>query len=439
VSNPSSAALPPGAPLPAALQIVAMRRWPLASLERLRERHGSRFTVRIPDVPPLVFLSAAQDLAELFAQDDERLRPGAGSFTLRPLLGEGSFMLRDGAEHANVRSALAGALGRGTETRHAAAISRLAIAQVETWPTDTPITTGWRLRALALDVATSVALGWSGDDVPRVAQMVREMLSATTSLVLLEPKLRHLPAWHGRWARLQRRRADVVATLTRIVARRRDEQDGSGDLLDALLRARSAEAQPLSDAEVVDDLLSVMVAGHETTAAVLTWGLQFLAHHRSVQQQLIEEIDAAKGEEYLAATVLELLRHAPVFVFAMPRAVASDVEIGGRTYPRGVLLMPCTYLLHHDPELYPEPHRFRPERFLGSAPAGVAWVPWGGPRRRCLGRHLAMLEIATTLKALLATREVLPARGRIEPARWRTAILAPRHEGRVILRRRQGT
>ncbi len=140
-----------------------------------------------------------------------------------------------------------------------------------------------------------------------------------------------------------------------------------------------------------------------------------------------------RGEEYLTATIQEVLRHRPVFLFAIPRAVKQPIEIGGWSYRPPTQLLGCIYLVHHDPELYPEPQEFRPERFLECSPTTYTWLPWGGGRKRCPGLHLAMLEMKTVLRTVLATMTVRPAAKKIEHPRWRSVIVTPHAGSRVVL------
>jgi cytochrome P450 len=182
--------------------------------------------------------------------------------------------------------------------------------------------------------------------------------------------------------------------------------------------------------------MSMILAGHETTTGELAWAFLLLAHNPAVQDRLIEEIDSDSDEEYLTATVHETMRDKPVFLFAIPREVVKPVEIGGWTYPPPVHLAGCTYLMHHNPELYPNPHEFRPERFVGETQQSRTWLPWGGGRKHCLGRHFALTEVKAVLREVLSTRRVQAAGSRIERPRWRSAILVPHAGGRVVLRRR---
>ena len=168
----------------------------------------------------------------------------------------------------------------------------------------------------------------------------------------------------------------------------------------------------------------------------LAWAFQLLAQNQQVQDRLAEEIDSGEDDEYLTATVNETMRRRPVFLFVIPREVMQPTEIGDVIYRPPAHLAGCTYLMHHQPELYPRPYQFRPERFLDEAPAPRTWLPWGGGRKHCLGRHFAMQEIKAILRTVLAGTRVLPVTARVEAPRWRSAILVPGEGGRVRLRPR---
>ena len=203
---------------------------------------------------------------------------------------------------------------------------------------------------------------------------------------------------------------------------------GRDSVLDGLLQVHDTDGSPLSDRQVRDHLMSVILAGHETTAAELAWAFQLLAHNPAVRDRLIEELDSgsrsdtdpegdAGKDEYLTAAVQEVLRHRPVFLFAIPRVVIEPIEIGGWTYRPPAQLLGCIYLMHHDPALYPDPHEFRPERFLGTPPSPRTWLPWGGGRKRCPGHHLATLEMRTVLRTVLSMwTSCRPASGWSAPA-----------------------
>jgi len=193
----------------------------------------------------------------------------------------------------------------------------------------------------------------------------------------------------------------------------------------------------MTHSQLRDNLMSLILAGHETTASQLAWAFQLLAHNPPAQTRLIEEIDENTGDEYLTATIQEVLRHRPVFLFAIPRAVKQPIEIGAWTYRPPAHLLACIYLLHHDPDIYPEPERFRPERFLEGQPSPYMWLPWGAGRKRCPGSHLAMLEMKTVLRTVLESTTVSPASRHMERPRWRSVIVTPHAGSRVVLRRRE--
>jgi cytochrome P450 len=429
--------LPPTAPIPAALQTLGCRLWPFAYLEWCHDHFGARFTVYPVDMPPLVFLSNPHDIRAVVTAPADILHPGAGSAPITPLIGESAFILCEEEEHLCARNAALPAFHRKVVQEHDAMISEVVRHEIASWPLDTAIPLHPYIRALTLEaVLKAMFRGEDDTTLKSLKELVLDMLTVTTSFLLQEPWLRHLPGWHATWQRFVKRRKAVESLVFTLIVRRRREDKRHGDLLDMLLAAKNPDDTSMSDRQVHDHLMSMIVAGHETTAAEAAWAFQLLAHHGDVQRRLIEEIDGGSEETFLTATVQETLRHRPAFLFAIPRKVITAVEIGGFTYHPPAQLLGCTYLMHHDPDLYPDPHAFRPERFVGSTPQAGTWLPWGAGRKRCPGRHFALLEIQTVLREVLSTRLVLPASTQIEHPRWRSAILVPHAGSRIILRKR---
>jgi cytochrome P450 len=385
-------------------------------------------------MPPLVFLSEPSEIAAVLAAPPAVLRPGEGAELIAPLIGEGSFILCDNEERNDLRSALAPAFRRAREPRHAEMIAATVREEVATWPIERTVALYPRLSRLTLTVILDVLFAPT-PEVNELGEQLLAMLSVARSFVVQAPRLRRLPGWHATWKRFQQRRRDIDALFAEIITKRREDPSQHTDVLEMLNTTRIRGRQ-LPDQEIADNLLSLLVAGHETTASALAWAFQLLAHNPEVQRRLAEEIDNDEGDDYLSATVLETLRRGPVFLFAIPRAVVSAIEIGGITYQPPAQILACTYLMHNNPALYHDPQRFRPERFIEAPPPALIWRPWGGGRRRCLGQHLAAQEIKTVLREVLSTHEVRPAHKHLEPARWRSAIVAPHTDGRVILRPR---
>jgi cytochrome P450 len=432
--------LPPTAPFPMPLQTLACYLRPLTYLEQCRARLGDSFSIHPVDMPPLVFLCAPQDIRAIVTAPATVLHPGVGGSAIAPIVGESSFMLQDEDEHLSVRRVVLPALHRRNSEEHAVTVARIVEREVAAWPLDTPFPLHPRLRALTLRVILEVVFASEGSELDALHETLLKMLAAAAGPLFQEPRLRLAPPWRGTWRRFLRWREAADELFLEIIRRRGGQLPAGEDILGTLLGAHPPAGAPMSARAVRDNLMSVILAGHETTAAELSWAFQLIAHHPAVQRRLAAEIDGERGEAYLTATIQEVLRHRPVFLFAIPRAVVQPIEIGGWTYGPPTQLLGCIYLAHHDPALYPDPHEFRPERFLDSPPQPSAWIPWGGGRKRCPGHRLAFLEMQTVLRTVLASRTVLPAARRIERGRWRSVIVAPHAGSRVILqeRRRRG-
>jgi cytochrome P450 len=366
------------------------------------------------------------------------LHPGEGADTVLPLVGEESFMLQEGEQHLSGRRAVLPAFHAAAVGDLGEAIAALAERELAAWPRGTPFALHPRLRRLTLETVLRAIFGdvpTDRDQLGVLRDRLLEMLAVTASAVLPEPLLRHGPG-RRTWERFLGRRQAVDRLILEIIERRSRADEPRGDLLDRLLASRNPDGSPFARRQIRADVMSIILAGHETTASQLAWAFQLLAYNSAVQERLVEELDAGDGEAYLAATVMEVLRHRPVFLFAIPRAVKQPIEIGGFTYSPPAQLLACTYLVHHDPALYPQPEAFRPERFLGPRPPEV-WLPWGGGRKRCPGLHLATVEIETVLRSSLSAFSIRPAGEEIERPRWRSVIVTPHAGCRVVLHPRR--
>jgi cytochrome P450 len=433
--------LPPSPPHPNIVQTIGGRRWPYAYLEYCQAKCGDPFTLYPLDMPPMVFLADPDEVRTVLTGDATVLHPGAGGSVIVPLIGEQSFMLLEEDDHVRGRKAVAPAFHKRMVQQQTAALTEVVERSVASWPLRTPVALHPHIRALTMTVILRVIFGDQETELATLHVLLMRMLSVSDTLLLQGPRLRHVAGWRGIWRRFVGQRQEVDEVIRRVVWRRKQSSNVGerADLLDMLLTAENADGSELSEHQIRDNLMSMILAGHETTTGELAWAFQMLAHNPKVQGRLAEDLSGS-GEDYLTATVQETMRHKPVFVFTIPREVVRPTQIGAWTYRPPVQLAACTYLMHHNPELYPDPHTFRPERFLGAAGQSRTWLPWGGGRKHCLGRHFAMLEVTTILRHVLSSRVVLPASARVEPPRWRSAILVPRNGGRVILeeRRRRG-
>lgn len=434
--TPQQRSLPPTAPLPKALQTLACRLRPMEYLEWCSRKIGPQFTIHPVDMPPLVFVSDPNDIRAVVTAPLTVLHAGVGAAITKPLFGETAFILREEDERMRAREAILPALHLGAVEAHQDMVAELTCRTVSSWPLDTPVAIHPRLCVLTLTVMLRTVFGNSD---PNLVNALRDrmlaMLSVTASLVLQEPRLQYLPGWHSTWSRFTRKRDEVVELIAQLIACRHQTHSVSEDMLDMLLATTRLDGSPMSATELRDNLVAVIVAGHETTASALAWAFQLLAHNPTAQDTLAAELDAG-DEDYLRATVNKVLRHRPVFLFAAPRAVAEPIEIGGWTHSPPSHLLACIYLMHHNPRLFADPHEFRPERFLDSRATTRAWLPWGGGRQICPGRHLALQELRTVLTVVLSALRILPTSHAIERARWRSAIVTPHAGSTVVLRER---
>jgi cytochrome P450 len=417
------------------LQTALLSQHPLACLEQAQARYGSPFTFRALARPPLVFIADPDEASAVFRAPPDVLAPGEGGQSIMPIVGSRSFMLADGQSHRRGRARLARFYTSEAIAHHREIVRELVEREIASWPTGTPIALHPRLRSLTLRVILATLLGRDLDDrVSRLHAELLSMLSISEGILLTLPSARRLPGLRADWRRFLRDRDAVDATIGNLIEERRSNVGMSHeDALGQMLAGRDEQGAPRSSAYVRDSLMSLILAGHETTSAELAWTFQLIAHDRRVQRTLHEEI-AVSGDAYLTATIQETMRHRPVFLFAIPRAVKQPIEIGGWTHLPPAHLLVCLYLLHHDPALFPDPHRFQPERFLEQKPDGTTWLPWGGGRKLCLGRHLATLELQTIVAAALARYQIEPASTTPERPRWRSVIVTPHRGCQVVLR-----
>lgn len=427
---------PPSPALPSALQTLAFWRHPHAYLEWCRRRYGRRFTVNAVGMPPMVFMADPADIKAIVGAPANVLHPGAGGRAIMPLVGEESFMLAEEEEHLSGRRTILPAFHHRRISEHAGMVREIATREIAKWPRGTAFASHPYLRALTLRVILQTIFGGEEARLRELHRRLLAMFAVTRSLVLQEPPLRRLPGWRGIWRSFLAERAAVDDIIAQLIEEEAHSGARDSGLLSMLLGGEHPDNDQSTIRQIRDTIVSVILAGHETTASELAWAFQLLAHDPVATGRLVDDLDAG-GECYLTATIQEVLRHRPVFLFTIPRVVRLPFEIAGTTYRPPVQLLGAIHLMQHDPSLYPEPHRFRPERFLDAPPRPEVWLPWGGGRKRCPGHHLAMLEMRTVLETVLDNFELVPVGEKIETARWRSVIVTPGRGSRIMLRKRQ--
>ncbi|HWI71770.1 MAG TPA: cytochrome P450 [Baekduia sp.] len=424
------ATLPPGPRTPVTLQTIGWWSRPTVYVERLRARYGPRFTLRLLGQPPLVLLSDPDDLRELFTAPPEVLHPGEGARLLEPIVGPNSVILLDEGPHLEQRRLMLPAFHGERMQRLTGLMAELTERELDSWPTDAPVALHPRLQSLTMEIILRAVFGLDeGARLDRLRDRLTAILSFGDSPVSLLPAAQRLLSGRGRFGRFEQDKAVVDRELFALIAdRRRDGGENRDDILAMLLAATHGDGTPMSDEEIRDELLTALVAGHETTASSLAFAFEQLARAPHVQERLAADEDG----RYLEATINEVLRRRPVLPNAEPRMVKQEVTIGPWTYPAGVVLIAAAALVHHDPDIYPEPHAFRPERFLDNKPGTYTWIPFGGGRRRCLGASFALLEMRLVLRAATERFTVATA-GPQAPTRRRMITITPGDGARVRL------
>jgi cytochrome P450 len=409
-------------------------------MERLRERYGKRFTVQLPFQPPMVMLSDPDDIRELFTAAPDVLHPGEGARVLEPTVGPNSVILLDEGPHLEQRKLLLPAFHGERMQRLTGLMTELAERELTAWPREQPIALHPRLQRLTLEIILRAVFGLEqGHRLNDLRDRLTQLLTFAENPLSVLPAMRRYERWIPPLRRFNGLLAQTDQMIFELVEERRHENGGAGDervdVLAMLLGARHEDGSPMSDREIRDELVTALVAGHETTASQLAWTFDLLSRAPAVIRRLVDELDT-DGDEYLTATLYEGMRLRPVLSNAEPRLTMRPVEIGGFRYPAGVLLMANGFLVHRDPEIYAEPYAFRPDRFLDNPPGTYTFIPFGGGRRRCLGASFALEEMKVVLRAVLARCELAPAGRRPGQTRRRGITFSPADGATVVLRDR---
>jgi cytochrome P450 family 135 len=417
---------------------VSTARWiarPWATLEACQRQFGDTFSYRIAQEDPWVFTSDPEAVKEIFRGDPRLLHAGEANTVLLPVLGSHSVLLLDEDRHLRQRKLLLPPFHGERMQRYGEIMEQAAVRSLERWPTGTPVPLGPEMKSVTLDVIMRAVFGVGHDTRhERLAELLRGVLATVTSPVGFMVPLLLGP---NRAARLLRSRMKPVdEEIAGLIAERRRDEDleSREDILSLLLLARHEDGEPMSDAELRDELMTLLVAGHETTATSLSWAFERLVRSPDVLERLVDEIDAGE-DAYLDATIQETLRLRPVISLVLRRLV-EPMEIAGRELPAGVSVAPCIYLMHRRPDLYPDPHAFRPERFLETPPGTYTWIPFGGGVRRCIGASFAQFEMKMVLRAVLSRLSLSAADAGPERPVRRAITHVPAHGASVVARPR---
>jgi cytochrome P450 len=429
--------LPPGPGLPPALQTLGWLMRPTTFLEGARRRYGPRFTVRLLGQGTIVMISDPQEVKEVLTAPPEILHPGEGAKVIESIVGPTSVIVLDEDRHLEQRKLMLPPFHGEALRRLTVMIDEFAEREVSAWPSDEPVALHPRLQSLALEIILRVVFGL---DAGRQLDTVRDALSVVLDLgrnpigfLFTLPALARTPQ--------ARRQASQLAHADRmifeVVEQRRRSGDARDDVLSMLLAAQHEDGTRLTDQELRDELMTTLVAGHETTASQLAWAFSILAWMPELAGTLGDEICRGTGEPLLKATIEEIMRVRPVIPNAEPRVVAQPLRVGSWDYPVGTVLYPGSYLLHRDPAIYPDPYTFRPERFIERPPQTYTWLPYGAGRRRCIGSSFATVEMQAVLRSALSRFSIRPAAPLRETAVRRGITITPAGQATVVLSQRR--
>jgi cytochrome P450 family 135 len=425
---------PPGSRLPGVVQAVRFSRDPVGFLERNRLRYGDVFSLSFPGFGRMIYLADPALVKQVFTGDPATFHAGAANArALEPILGTFSLLTLDGEDHMRQRKLLLPPFHGEAVQRYRDLIAEITSRDIERWPVGEPFELRPRMQAITLEVILRAVFGIREEERLGLFRTLLPRLGEATGLQMWLPFLRRdLGPWSP-WARFLKLRAEVDALVYDEIRRRRSEPDAAerDDVLSLLLGARHEDGSPMSDRELRDELITLLTAGHETSATGLAWAFERLLRNPGAMESLQAEIDGG-GDEYADAVVKETLRVRPVIV-DVARLVTADVDLGEWRVRAGTIVVPAIALVQLMPEVYPDPYEFRPERFLDGQPAPYTWIPFGGGVRRCLGAPFAQLEIRTVMQTVLAQATLRAPDPAPERIRLRHVTLVPSRDALVVM------
>lgn len=427
--------LPTGSRLPGSVQSMQWFRDPVRFMERGAERYGPLYSVRLGAMKRCTFVSDPRIAWKVLTASPELMRMGSTNGIFRPVLGDGSLFLLDGSEHKRHRALIMPAFHRGAVRRFSSLIAELAARDIASWPLNDPFSLQERMRTITLEVIFRAVVGVAGGERDeRLRSAIHRLLDQVQNPIAVLPAFQYDLGGRSPFARLMSTVGEIDRLLRDEISERRYERapEGRDDVLTMLVGPESHEPGFMSDRQVRDELLTLLIAGHETTATALSWTFERLLRHAEIHQRLLDELTSNADDALLDAVVRETLRLRPVLPITA-RKLTRPVALGGYSFPKGWTLMPCIYLIHRDPEVFPEPERFNPDRFLGvDAPSSRVWLPFGAGPRHCIGSSFSLQAIKVILRTVLSRCDLRAETAAPERIVRRNFTLGPERGTRVV-------
>jgi cytochrome P450 family 135 len=428
--------LPPENPSRPAVQTLRWLFRPIEFMDEGRERYGETFGVKfIGFQTPLYFTSDPAAAKLIYSNSQNTLPPGRNT-VLEPVMGPRSILLLEGSEHMARRKLMLPAFHGERMRAYESVIDEVIGREIHSWAQGEEFRIHPRMQSVTLEVILRAVFGVA--DEARQARMrealgvlVNQTASAGKQLIGLASQ--RFGRW-GPWRSFEKTLRRVDERIYEEIAARRDdpELESREDILSMLLVARFEDGSEMSDSEVRDQLVTLLLAGHETTATALAWTFDLLLRHPEALERLRAEIAEGDDDEFLRAVISESLRLRPVVPIA-GRRLAEEIEVDGYTLPAGADISPAIYLSHTRPDVYPDPHSFKPDRFLDGGPETYSWVPFGGGVRRCLGASFAEFEMRIVLREVLGRCRLQAASEQPEGIKRRNITFSPKRGTPVVL------
>ncbi|MDO9408329.1 cytochrome P450 [Patulibacter sp.] len=402
------------------------------------ERFGETFTLDLPGGGKWVFLTNPEHVKQVYTGDPGVFHAGEGNSILLPLLGKHSVLLLDEKPHLRQRKLLLPPFHGKRMAGYEDLMRSIARDTIDAWPTGTPLKAWPQMQAITLEIIMRAVFGVAeGARLDRLREALETLMAEVT-----KPRTMMLIALMGeqRFARLpavQRRLRAVDDVLLPEIAARRQvaDLDERTDILSMLLQARDEDGELMGDRELRDELMTLLVAGHETTATSLSWALEKLVRHPDALRRLQDEVREGESDVWMTAVIRETMRLCPVISITV-RELQEPVQIAGHRLPAGARVVPCIHLVHRRPDLYPDPDAFRPERWLDQTPGTYTWIPFGGGVRRCLGASFALFEMKVILGEIVRSMDLQTTTAPGERMRTRAITRTPGGQAEIVVARR---
>jgi cytochrome P450 family 135 len=442
-TEPPAALLPPGPRLPATLVTLVWAVAPTWVMDRCAARYGEAFTLTFaPSGRKLVMVSDPEAVKAVVTAPPELAPSAANASPIAPIMGPSSVITLTGAEHLRQRRLLLPPFHGERMREYEQVIVQATRRSMTAWPIGRPMRLDRRTREITLEVILRAVFGVEAERMEPLRQAIRALLEPIQMPALLLFALRR-PSLERPKGALGGALDHLDSVIYQEIGRRREQPDlgERTDILSLLMLARDEDGETMNDSELRDELVTLLLAGHETTATAVAWAVERLVRHPDKLARLVGEIDAGESDEYMQAVVNETLRVRPVVPMVV-RLLRKPLRAGRHELPAGTRVVPSIYLTNRNPRAYEAPSDFMPERFLERSPETFSWIPFGGGIRRCIGASFATLEMKLILRTMLSELSPsLPRRGgrlwrRGEWNRRRAITLVPAAGARVVWRAR---